>query len=151
MKFIDGAPMNIIAFPPSRRFARFYAFLLNLISHFSSAFAPYRHWENELTKARKQNRKPRLRNALFRTFWASCVVDGLLVLIFTLLKSIMPVFLAQLLVQFQQSPKIDNATTVDSYEMTALRTTTVEITRPPSGFNDDDDGSTLGQYMVFIW
>lgn len=110
----------------------------------------HRQWEQELTKSRKLNRKPRLRNALFRTFWMSCIVDGLLVLIFTLLKSIMPVFLAQLLIQFQLPPQTDNSTTtVDNYEMT-----TVEITTIISNSNDDDDGSIsskIFQYMLFIW
>lgn len=78
-------------------------------------------------------------------------MDGLLVLTFTLLKSIMPVFLAQLLYQFQLPTKIDNATSVDDYETTALPTTTpVEIATAPTS-NGDDDGGTLEQYMLFAW
>lgn len=109
-----------------------------------------RHWEQELTRARKLNRKPRLRNALLKTFWKSCVVDGLLVLIYVLVKSIMPVFLAQLLIQFQLPPKIDNATSTDSYEST---TSTEEFTTMPaiSRSSNDDDESIIFEYMMFIW
>lgn len=128
--------------------------MLNLISQFSLCS----RWEQELAKARKKNRKPRLRNALFQTFWMSCVVDGFLVFLFTLLKSIMPVFLAQLLIQFQLPPKSDNATLADdNYETTTtLPTTTVEITTMQTimpGSNDDDDSilERVFQYMLFIW
>lgn len=113
-----------------------------------------RKWEQELTKARKLNRKPRLRNALLRAFWKSCVVDGLLVLIFTLLKSIIPVFLAQLLVQFQQLPAIiDNATTVDNFERT---TSTEELTTmmPAISRSSNNEGNMFEyilEYMMFIW
>lgn len=82
-------------------------------------------------------------------------------LVYTLLKSIMPVFLAQLLIQFQLKPKTDNATSSivgDNYETTALPTSTVEITTIPtimSGSNDDDDDDNILEqifrYMLFIW
>lgn len=87
----------------------------------------------------------------------SCVVDGFLVLTFTLLKSIMPVFLAQLLIQFQLPPKIENATVIeDNYETTTLPTTTAEIATIPtimSSSNDDDDNifERISQYMVYGW
>lgn len=84
----------------------------------------------------------------------SCVTDGILVFSFVLLKSIMPVFLAQLLIQFQLPPKIDNATSVDNYETT---TTAAEFTTTPTPFvpssNDDDAGfwDKVSQCMLFIW
>lgn len=86
----------------------------------------------------------------------SCITDGLLVLAFTLLKSVMPVFLAQLLLQFQLPPKTANATSVDNYETTALPTSTVEITTEQtimSNSNDDDDNilERTFQYMLFVW
>ncbi|CAO1377283.1 unnamed protein product, partial [Diamesa hyperborea] len=43
------------------------------------------NWERELTKSRKKNKKPMLRNALFYTFYASCIFDGFLVFCFVLL------------------------------------------------------------------
>jgi hypothetical protein len=73
----------------------------------------------------------------------SCVVDGFLVLIFTMLKSIMPVFLGQLLYQFQ----IDrNNTSMDFNETT---------TEQPYMRGHNDDGESIwdqiSDYMVFIW
>ncbi|XP_058822715.1 ATP-binding cassette sub-family C member 4-like [Topomyia yanbarensis] len=58
-------------------------------------------WQKEISRARKENRPPRLRNALFRTFYKQCIFDGFLVFLFVLVKSILPVVLAQLLIQFQ--------------------------------------------------
>ncbi|CRK99301.1 CLUMA_CG012756, isoform A [Clunio marinus] len=117
----------------------------------------WRNWEQELTKARKRNQKPRLRNAILRTFWKSCIVDGFLVLIFTLLKSIMPVFLAQLLVQFQLPAKIDNTTIADNFDASKLPSiTSDEITTKQTIMtisNDDDANIFEGifRYMMFVW
>ncbi|KFB53213.1 AGAP003221-PA-like protein [Anopheles sinensis] len=59
-------------------------------------------WERELSQARIANRNPKLRNALFRTFYKQCLFDGFLIFLFVLIKTILPVVLAQLLVQFQE-------------------------------------------------
>jgi hypothetical protein len=104
-------------------------------------FIIFSEWEKELEQARRKNRKPHFRNALFRTFWRSCVVDGLLVLTFTLLKSIGPVFFAQLLVQFQQPRNaITNGTSLEFNETeTALSNGTA---------SGDDD---VLDYLGLIW
>lgn len=60
-----------------------------------------KQWEKEIFLARKKNREPRLRNALFRTFYKQCLFDGFLVFLFVLIKSVLPLVLAQLLIQFQ--------------------------------------------------
>uniref|UniRef100_A0A182J5C3 Uncharacterized protein n=1 Tax=Anopheles atroparvus TaxID=41427 RepID=A0A182J5C3_ANOAO len=59
-------------------------------------------WEREISQARIANRNPKLRNALFRTFYKQCMFDGFLIFLFVLIKTILPVVLAQLLVQFQE-------------------------------------------------
>lgn len=90
----------------------------------------------------------------------SCVVDGFLVFFFTLLKSIMPVFLAQLLIQFQLPAKNSTDTSSlddDDNKTTRFATTTpVEITTATTimpSLNDDDRNiwETVFQYMLLIW
>jgi hypothetical protein len=67
----------------------------------------------------------------------SCVVDGFLVLVFAMLKSIMPVFLGQLLNQFQRDR---NNTAMGFNETTA------------DLHNDDENvWDRTSDYMVFIW
>ncbi|XP_001843089.2 probable multidrug resistance-associated protein lethal(2)03659 [Culex quinquefasciatus] len=68
-------------------------------------------WEKELARARSKNCEPRLRTALFWTFIDQCIFDGFLVFLFVLIKSILPLVLAQLLIQFQL-PVSPNATHV---------------------------------------
>lgn len=117
-----------------------------LISHLVNLFSIYRQWEKELSAARKKNRKPRLRNALLSTFWKSCIVDGLLVFIFVLLKSIMPVFLAQLLIQFQLPPgseiQTSNGNTTEAIEITTIETSTDA---------NDDVWFKIFQFLIFVW
>lgn len=67
-------------------------------------------WFKEITRANKKGREPLLRNAMFRTFWRSCVVDGIICVIYIFIKSTLPAVLAQLLVQFQ-TPLEPNSTT----------------------------------------
>lgn len=43
-------------------------------------------WTREIEKAEKHKRKPRLRNAMFRLFAPSFILDGFLVIIFILLR-----------------------------------------------------------------
>ncbi|XP_058447071.1 ATP-binding cassette sub-family C member 4 isoform X2 [Malaya genurostris] len=59
------------------------------------------HWHKEILRSRKENRPPRLRNALFYAFYKQCIFDGFLIFMFVLIKSILPVVLAQLLIKFQ--------------------------------------------------
>uniref|UniRef100_A0A2C9GW86 Uncharacterized protein n=1 Tax=Anopheles farauti TaxID=69004 RepID=A0A2C9GW86_9DIPT len=59
-------------------------------------------WEKEVSQARIASRDPKLRNALFRTFYKQSLFDGFLIFLFVLIKTILPVVLAQLLVQFQE-------------------------------------------------
>jgi hypothetical protein len=68
----------------------------------------------------------------------------------------MPVFLAQLLLQFQIRAKIDNATLTDNYETTTLpKSSTVEITTLetiiPSSNDDDDIWYKICEYMLYVW
>jgi hypothetical protein len=112
-----------------------------LIFHVQTIFVFRRNWEKELAKARNVNRKPHLRNALFKTFYMSCIVDGFLVLLFTLLKSIMPVFLGQLLYQFQAHR---NSTMMDLNETTTKQPFYQEN-------NDENIWQRTTDYMVFIW
>ena len=127
--------------------------MLKIINYFISC----REWEKELMRARRKNSKPQLKMALFRMFWRSCIVDGFLVFTFALLKSIMPVFLAQLLLQFQVPIAIDSINSTENNETTTLPTSTVKITAASaiiSNTNDDDDDNiwkNIFQYMVFIW
>ncbi|XP_050071787.1 ATP-binding cassette sub-family C member 4 [Anopheles maculipalpis] len=58
-------------------------------------------WEKEVSQARIASREPKLRNALFRTFYKQSLFDGFLIFLFVLIKTILPVVLAQLLIQFQ--------------------------------------------------
>ncbi|KAI8129034.1 putative multidrug resistance-associated protein lethal(2)03659 [Lucilia cuprina] len=61
-----------------------------------------RHWYKEVENARSKNRQPLLRNAILKTFWRSAIVDGLISLIYIVIKSLIPAVLAQLLLQFQK-------------------------------------------------
>ncbi|CRK89768.1 CLUMA_CG003617, isoform A [Clunio marinus] len=81
-------------------------------------------WQHELTESRNKKKEPRLRNAILRTFWKNCIADGFLVLFFTILKSILPVFLAQLLVQFQSSSNSDSR--IKSFDFKANQSAVVD-------------------------
>jgi hypothetical protein len=109
-------------------------------------------------RARRKNGKPQLRNALLKMFWRSCVVDGLLVFIFSLAKALIPVFLAQLLFRFQGPIAIDGIpAAAENNETTTLSTSIVEFTAAStiiSNTNDGDDDNILekfSQYIMFIW
>jgi hypothetical protein len=108
-------------------------------------------------RARRKNGKPRLRNALFNLFWKSCVFDGFLVFSFVFLKSIMPVFLAQLLSKLQPNV-IDSATSAETNGTISLPTSSTTLNTTVSSItisyaNDDDDSAfkIILQYMMFIW
>ncbi|XP_053697137.1 ATP-binding cassette subfamily C member 4 [Sabethes cyaneus] len=92
------------------------------------------HWNTEVVKAKKQGRPPRLRNALFRAFYMQCIFDGFLVFMFVLIKSILPVVLAQLLIQFQAPTNstdsgglINRTTTVPPQTPDVFLTTTLHF------------------------
>jgi len=102
---------------------------------------------------------------MLQTFWLSCLFDGLLVFTFVLLKSIMPVFLGQLLLQFQLPPKSNDTTSLDNYEnattSTALPTArllTTTAAAAAAGMDSSENGAADGdfwdrifQYIVFAW
>ncbi|XP_037945079.1 multidrug resistance-associated protein 4 [Teleopsis dalmanni] len=78
-----------------------------------------KQWYNEVERARRKTKQPLLRNAILRTFWPSAIVDGLISLIYIIIKSLIPAVLAQLLLQFQKaassSNDIVNATLIDTH------------------------------------
>ncbi|XP_049304933.1 ATP-binding cassette sub-family C member 4 isoform X1 [Bactrocera dorsalis] len=65
-------------------------------------------WYAEVERARRKGRKPLLRNAILRTFWVSAVVDGIISLIYMVIKSLIPAVLAQLLMQFQKQVSLSS-------------------------------------------
>uniref|UniRef100_A0A336LRH9 CSON001220 protein n=1 Tax=Culicoides sonorensis TaxID=179676 RepID=A0A336LRH9_CULSO len=91
-------------------------------------------WDKECEKARRKNREPKLRNALFLVFYKSCLWDGFLIFLFCLIKSLQPVVLAQLLVQFQNT----NSTLIPSLDSTQSRKTPVYDDESLSVFVEDD-------------
>ncbi|XP_034488877.1 multidrug resistance-associated protein 4-like [Drosophila innubila] len=60
-------------------------------------------WHKELERSRGKSRKPCLRNALFRCFLWQMIVNGILSFVFVVIKTLIPVVLAQLLFQFENS------------------------------------------------
>ncbi|KAM7362920.1 CF transmembrane conductance regulator isoform 2-T6 [Cochliomyia hominivorax] len=61
-----------------------------------------RNWYKEVEIARTKNRSPLLRNAILKTFWRSAIIDGIISVIYIVIKSLIPAVLAQLLLQFQK-------------------------------------------------
>ncbi|KAH8383276.1 hypothetical protein KR009_007659 [Drosophila setifemur] len=61
-------------------------------------------WAKELQKSQRKKQKPHLRNALFRCFLGPTIVNGLICLIYIVIKTLIPAVLAQLLIQFQKAP-----------------------------------------------
>ncbi|XP_036325235.1 multidrug resistance-associated protein 4-like [Rhagoletis pomonella] len=78
-------------------------------------------WYSEVERAHRKGRRPLLRNAILRTFWLPAVVDGIISLIYIIIKSLIPAVLAQLLMQFQKQ----NAPT--SVRMTNVTTGTEDV------------------------
>lgn len=71
-----------------------------------------REWNKEVARAQRNKRDPKLRNAMFRLFAPNVILDGLLVLLFVLVRCLLPLLLGQLLLQFQRTgPVALNATT----------------------------------------
>ncbi|XP_037896202.1 multidrug resistance-associated protein 4 [Glossina fuscipes] len=67
-----------------------------------------RNWFKEIEVSRYNNREPHLRNAILRTFYRSAIVDGIICLVYIVLKSVIPAVLAQLLLQFERPSAISN-------------------------------------------
>lgn len=92
-------------------------------------------------------------------FWRSCVFDGFLVFSFVFLKSIMPVFLAQLLSKLQTPNAMDSITSTENNGTSPLPTSSTTFNATVSTIisyaNDNDDNDSAWQiilgYMVFIW
>lgn len=79
------------------------------------------------TEVSNPNYHAKLRTALFKTFYKSCIFDGFLIFLFCLLKSLQPLVLGQLLFQFQ--------VTNDTVSLGHL---TVENTTRTTTIHDDD-------------
>ncbi|XP_037813415.1 multidrug resistance-associated protein 4-like isoform X2 [Lucilia sericata] len=62
-----------------------------------------RHWRQELLTHEMSGRKPSLRRALWKTIWPSAVIDGSICLFYIMLKSLIPLSLAQLLIELQNT------------------------------------------------
>ncbi|XP_055638062.1 ATP-binding cassette sub-family C member 4-like [Toxorhynchites rutilus septentrionalis] len=93
-------------------------------------------WEKEISRARRKNRSPRLRNALFHTFYKQSLFDGFLVFMFIFIKSILPIVLAQLLIQFQAPSNTTHIVTTPIAPPDVLLTTTLHFLR------DQDENNT---------
>ncbi|XP_043656868.1 ATP-binding cassette sub-family C member 4 [Drosophila teissieri] len=67
-------------------------------------------WFKELERSHRKKQKPRLRNALFRCFLGPTIINGLICLIYIVIKTLIPAVLAQLLIQFQKTsvPEVRN-------------------------------------------
>ncbi|XP_030376299.1 multidrug resistance-associated protein 4 [Scaptodrosophila lebanonensis] len=74
-------------------------------------------WYQELENARRKSRKPRLRNALFNCFLGPTIVNGLICLIYIVLKSLIPAVLAQLLLQFQRATPATEVRSTEGHEL----------------------------------
>ncbi|XP_061403043.1 ATP-binding cassette sub-family C member 4-like [Musca vetustissima] len=64
-----------------------------------------RNWLKELEKANRSKRKPKLRKAVWKTFWTLAVTDGIVCFLYIMLKSLIPLFLAQLLIELPKAYK----------------------------------------------
>ncbi|XP_016960247.1 ATP-binding cassette sub-family C member 4 [Drosophila biarmipes] len=60
-------------------------------------------WFKELERSHRKKKKPHLRNALFRCFLWPTIINGLICLIYIVIKTLIPAVLAQLLIQFQRA------------------------------------------------
>lgn len=99
-------------------------------------------WEKEIVRARRKNRPPRLRDALFRTFYKQCLFDGFLVFSFVLIKSILPLVLAQLLIQFQAPLNTTHLTTPSTDTVSTPPVPDVFLTTTLHFLQDHDSNDT---------
>ncbi|KAM7349634.1 ATP-binding cassette sub-family C member 4-like isoform 2-T2 [Cochliomyia hominivorax] len=85
-----------------------------------------KNWREELLNKEMYGRKPCLRRALWKTIWTSAVIDGLVCLFYIMLKSLIPLILAQLLTELQKTETSLNTQNIreNSYNLT----TTTDIT-----------------------
>lgn len=112
-----------------------------------------------MEKARRKNREPKLRNALLRVFFKSCLFDGFLIFLFCLIKSFQPVVLAQLLIQFQKSNSsyapmsITNSTRITPiYDDEALSEFYEEDTNPVvQSLKDESLFDKFALWCAFAW
>ncbi|XP_055848459.1 ATP-binding cassette sub-family C member 4 [Episyrphus balteatus] len=95
-------------------------------------------WFKEVTRANNKGRQPLLRNAMLRTFWTSCVVDGFICVIYIFIKSTLPAVLAQLLVQFQVPIQSNNI----AVNITVTNRTSRSLADSSAGNNVLDNGDT---------
>ncbi|KAL9871215.1 uncharacterized protein ACN2A1_014920 [Glossina fuscipes fuscipes] len=82
----------------------------NLLEANISLFSFFcRNWFKEIEVSRYNNREPHLQNAILRTFYRSAIVDGIICLVYIVLKSVISADLAQLLLQFERPSAIRNS------------------------------------------
>ncbi|CAG5933599.1 unnamed protein product, partial [Menidia menidia] len=68
-----------------------------------------RYWDNEVRKASKDMRAPRLSKAIIQCYWKSYTVLGLFTLIEEVIKVIQPVFLGMMIEYFENNDMSDEA------------------------------------------
>ncbi|XP_059222915.1 probable multidrug resistance-associated protein lethal(2)03659 [Stomoxys calcitrans] len=98
-----------------------------------------KNWLKELGKAANGHRLPKLRNAVWHTFWPLAVTDGFICLIYIMLKSLIPLFLAQLLVE------LPNAYKPDLLEVGIANTTYVAVSTL------DGDAWSPWDWLSWLW
>ncbi|EDW66850.1 ATP-binding cassette sub-family C member 4 [Drosophila virilis] len=78
-------------------------------------------WYKELEHAHRKSKKPRLRNALFRCFLGPTIVNGIICLVYIVIKTLIPAILAQLLLQFQhQSSTLPDMVEAEAQNFTSV-------------------------------
>uniref|UniRef100_A0A8D2LQ45 Cystic fibrosis transmembrane conductance regulator n=1 Tax=Varanus komodoensis TaxID=61221 RepID=A0A8D2LQ45_VARKO len=73
----------------------------------SLSFLSYRHWDNEVQKAKKEARTPHLTKAIILCYWKSYLALGFFTLIEETLKVIQPIFLGMIIRYFENVGSVD--------------------------------------------
>uniref|UniRef100_A0A8D2LSI0 Cystic fibrosis transmembrane conductance regulator n=1 Tax=Varanus komodoensis TaxID=61221 RepID=A0A8D2LSI0_VARKO len=76
-------------------------------SNISLSFLSYRHWDNEVQKAKKEARTPHLTKAIILCYWKSYLALGFFTLIEETLKVIQPIFLGMIIRYFENVGSVD--------------------------------------------
>ncbi|XP_017873148.1 PREDICTED: multidrug resistance-associated protein 4, partial [Drosophila arizonae] len=95
-------------------------------------------WYKELGRAHRKSRKPRLRNALFRCFLGPTIVNGLICLLYIIMKTLIPALLAQLLLQFQHHANpVSTMRAAEEQNIRSMLNRTVRSVATPGLTSDD--------------
>ncbi|GAB0088829.1 multidrug resistance-associated protein 4 [Sergentomyia squamirostris] len=118
-------------------------------------------WERECQQAAQEHRKPSLKKAIIRLYFSLCIPDGFLIFLFVLIKSLLPVVLAQFLLQFQRSPTTEFLVGLSSDDENVNRSrraitqnATGNLLNPPAEVAFDDPiipMSTQSQWTSAVW